>query len=274
MRTQVLTVTPRDKHLPVYLCTVGHTYQPPMKYPNGSPHYHWLHTVSGAGIVEFQGESRILSAGKGFLMYPKMPCQYWPEEDPWEVMWVTFDGKNLNQFLEAWGMSPGFIDLVDLPYINSRITDLLTISPGHSDYASAILSSLLYAFLIDLGWQTFRDEHTTQQRKKLMPALRLIGQYYCRPISVADLAEQCGVTTQHLCRMFRSVFGVTPVSYLTTYRVSKAKELLLEYPDLSVAEIAALTGFSSLSYFCTVFRRYEKTTPTDFRRMNMQIGDF
>lgn len=274
MRTRVLTVTPRDQHLPVYLCTVGHTHQKPMEYPNGSPHYHWLHTVTGAGMVQFQGEERTLNPGQGFLMYPQMPCRYWPITEPWEVMWLTFNGKTVGDFLRAWGLSPGFIDLVDLPYINTKLSDLLTLAPGHREFASAIQSSLLYAFLVDLGWQASKDKHITHQRKKLKPVLRFIETNYRDPLSVEDLARQCGVTPQHLSRMFRSVFGVTPMGYLTTYRISKAKEFLLADPHLTVAEVAEAVGFASLSYFSTVFRRYEKMTPTEFRRLSRGIKGF
>src|SRR5690606_14448758 len=136
------------------------------------------HTVKGYGTVVFQGETRTLSPGTGFLMYPHMPARYWPDTHPWEVMWVTFDGHSLDRFLQAWGMEPGFIELVDMPYLCSKVSDLLTRAGEEADYSSAILSSLLYAFLIDLGWQASQNEVLVQRRKRLVPALKYIDENF------------------------------------------------------------------------------------------------
>ncbi|MCK9223372.1 MAG: AraC family transcriptional regulator [Limnochordia bacterium] len=265
-----LTVTPRDEQLPVYLCTVGHVHQRPTQYPNGCPNYHWLHTISGKGMVELLGDLTPLPHGRGFLMYPGTPCNYWPTADVWEVMWLTFNGKDIDRFLQAWGMTPGFIDLFDVQYLCSKINDLLTRAAEQSDYTSAVLSGLLYSFLLELGWQSSREERQVRQRKRLAPVTEHIHRRYSQPISLDELANLINITPQHLCRMFRSVFGVTPISYLTTYRIIKSKELLLHQPDLTVEEVANRVGFSSLSYFCTIFRRYEKTTPAEFRRANLR----
>ncbi len=65
---------------------------------------------------------------------------------------------------------------------------------------------------------------------------------------VARLASVSGVSEAHFARSFREAFGVPPHRYLLTRRLERAAALLRE-TDLSVTEIAFLTGWSSLGTF-------------------------
>lgn len=266
-----LTVTARDRTLPIYLVTVGHVLQGSVHRRRGCPDFHWLHTISGAGIVEIHGTSRQLLPGQGFLMSPGTPCHYWPQ-DTWEVMWLTFNGPKIQDFLQSWGLSPRFLDLIHPQKLASQITDMLSQAGRMSEFTSAELSQSLYAFLIELSRQTSREQETLRRRRRLAPALQLLEHHYQTPLSLADLAGSMDITPQHLCRLFRSVFGMTPWNYLTALRMAKAKELLIEQPPLSVEDVGTAVGIASLSHFCALFRRHVGITPSEFRARNRPIG--
>jgi AraC family L-rhamnose operon regulatory protein RhaS len=61
---------------------------------------------------------------------------------------------------------------------------------------------------------------------------------------------------------------MTPVQFLTQYRLETAASLLKKQPDLTVSEIAYAVGFSSGQYFATVFRKRYGCSPTDYREKN------
>ena len=69
----------------------------------------------------------------------------------------------------------------------------------------------------------------------------------------------------HLCRLFRSVTGMTLTDYLNLYRISVSADLLIQN-RYSIIEVAGMTGFNNISYFNKIFRRYMHMTPTQFRR--------
>ena len=56
---------------------------------------------------------------------------------------------------------------------------------------------------------------------------------------------------------------MTFLEYLHQYRVSQAKKLLKQ--DVSIAEVAELSGFESLSYFNRVFKKIVGENPSTYR---------
>ena len=58
--------------------------------------------------------------------------------------------------------------------------------------------------------------------------------------------------------------------YLAMKRLELAKTLLLDNPNLSVAEVAYSCGFATSQYFSTVFKKQEKCTPMEYRSRVLQ----
>lgn len=83
--------------------------------------------------------------------------------------------------------------------------------------------------------------------------------------SLHELAALAGVHPAHLARSFRRVHGVPVGEYLRGLRVELARRALRD-ARLSIAEVAAATGFSDQSHFARVFRRAVGLTPRDYRR--------
>ena len=82
---------------------------------------------------------------------------------------------------------------------------------------------------------------------------------------IGELAQKMGVSPRHLRRIFAEEIGVSPLEYLRTRRLLTAKILLTD-TSLPVIDVAAASGFGSLSQFNAVFRRHYKLTPRQLRR--------
>lgn len=94
----------------------------------------------------------------------------------------------------------------------------------------------------------------------------LIEQHASDPLcSLNDLAEQVGMTPNHLAGLFRREWGQSPVEYRTRLRMVRAEQLLLA-SSLSVAEIAREVGFPEPAYFTRVFQRAHRMGPREFAR--------
>ena len=72
----------------------------------------------------------------------------------------------------------------------------------------------------------------------------------------------------NLARLFERFLGCSTYEYLTSFRINKAKGLLITDPHLKIQDIARLTGFSSVSHFITMFKRTAGVTPLQFRKLN------
>jgi AraC-like DNA-binding protein len=88
-------------------------------------------------------------------------------------------------------------------------------------------------------------------------------------LSVATLAARVGCSADHLTRRFRAERGVALNAWITRERIDLACNLL-ERPEHNVAEVGWACGFSSPSYFISVFNRHKKTTPLAWRRKRLQ----
>lgn len=96
-------------------------------------------------------------------------------------------------------------------------------------------------------------------------ALRLIHDDPSAPWTVAALAERAGVARSTLAKRFTDLVGEPPSSYLTTWRMTVAADLLTEN-RATVAEIARAVGYADPFGFSSAFKRVRGTSPTEFRR--------
>lgn len=83
-------------------------------------------------------------------------------------------------------------------------------------------------------------------------------------LSVAGLAEHCGVSERSLLRHFRQHYGQSPLHHIQHLRVERAKALL-ETTQLSFDEVVERCGYSDVSSFRKLFKRATTLTPADYR---------
>ena len=83
-------------------------------------------------------------------------------------------------------------------------------------------------------------------------------------LSVSSLADRCELSEAYFREQFKTFYHTQPSQYIILLRIEKAKGLM-EYPFLSLEECALKSGFSSLQYFCRVFKKTTGLTPAKYR---------
>ena len=101
-------------------------------------------------------------------------------------------------------------------------------------------------------------------RELTQKACSFIRKNYKSPISLTDVAEAVDVNPSYLSRVFKSDMGKTVVEYVNETRVEGAKNMMKE--GVPLKEIAIQLGFSSTSYFMTVFKQITGKTPTQYKK--------
>lgn len=86
------------------------------------------------------------------------------------------------------------------------------------------------------------------------------------PLTIEQLAGVAGLSAYHFARMFRQSVGEAPHKYVLRRRIGQAMTLLRN-GNLSVAEIALATGFSSQAHLTTRFRAMTGITPAKYREI-------
>ena len=86
-----------------------------------------------------------------------------------------------------------------------------------------------------------------------------------REWTVESLARESGMSRSQLSARFTSVIGVPPLTYLTRWRMYRARVLLRD-EQARVGEVARLLGYASETAFSTAFQREVGVAPRDYRR--------
>lgn len=97
--------------------------------------------------------------------------------------------------------------------------------------------------------------------------IQAIHEQYPNRLVLANLSEQCQMSSTYLNVKFKNETGYTFNDYLNRYRIQKAVDLLREN-QYKVYEIAEMVGFSEYKYFIKVFKKYIGCSPARFINEN------
>ncbi|CAM3663373.1 AraC-type DNA-binding protein [Bordetella sputigena] len=139
--------------------------------------------------------------------------------------------------------------------------------PGRSLLAAGLTQLLLVHTLrayvehappADTGWlKGFGD-------RRLSMALSSMHRMPERDWTLDELAKEAGMSRTSFATRFRDTMGLTPLGYLTEWRMQLATRALRN--GASVAQAAASAGYSSESAFSSAFKRIVKVAPGQYRR--------
>lgn len=126
------------------------------------------------------------------------------------------------------------------------------------------------AVLFQIYAQIVKDHHPSYRsgaaKEKIVKAQAYIQQNLAdRNLSVQQLAAEAKMSQVHFRRLFHDLCGMSPVKYLLSVRVAKAKSLL-GLSEMRLEDIAAQTGFSSTAHLCAAFKNVTGLTPGQYRK--------
>ena len=108
-----------------------------------------------------------------------------------------------------------------------------------------------------------QDTDTTHLTVKRMKSM--IHEFYQTGIMLDEISRKLDMTPEYLGTLFHRETGTTFSSYVKTYRISKAKELLAG-TNLKLYEVAEKVGYSDPKYFSRIFKEITGQLPTEYRR--------
>ncbi|MCI8623693.1 MAG: AraC family transcriptional regulator [Provencibacterium sp.] len=224
-------------------------------------HYLIHYVRSGRGCYRTGEALYTLGENDLFIVYPGDPIRYWAdEEEPWEYVWVGFNGSEANYLLKRTDFQRNrpVLHLED-DRLRPALQAILD-AHGGSLFHQTRMIGRLYEFLsllIELSSSGGAPEGGFDY---VGSATKFIAYNYASPIDVSTIAQNIGVSRSHLYRVFVKSLGVTPNEYLTRYRISQACALLAG-SSLPVSSVANSVGYEDPLYFSRVFKRITGLSP-------------
>jgi two-component system response regulator YesN len=102
--------------------------------------------------------------------------------------------------------------------------------------------------------------------KRIYKIISYLHEHIAEAISLKKLSEEFFLHPAYISQLFKQETGMNYHDYLIRLRLDMAKKKL-STSDLSITQIAALTGFQDYRGLSQAFKRFEKTTPSMFKAL-------
>ena len=131
--------------------------------------------------------------------------------------------------------------------------------------------NLILRFILALIHQSENGSNRVTISEPISRVMQYIQDNLCDLTpQMPELAAIIGLSDSRFKTRFLKEVGITPVSYINTLKMEKAKALLCE-PGNSISDVAIGLGFGSSQYFATVFKRITNSTPTQWINDNVKF---
>ena len=172
-----------------------------------------------------------------------------------------------------------FNDQFKLPDIKQRVENIYKEhTSGEYAYELAVQGNIIMLFLdIVRAWHKYgidieNDIYIKDRDLEwLNKAMAFIDDNYNQDISAKDVSRICLMSYNYFTTRFKQLLGRSFSSYLNSVRLRHSEYDLIS-TDKSITEIAYDNGFSSTSYFISIFSKQKNMTPQNYRKKVLEGG--
>lgn len=256
--------------LPITFVTACDNYnQESIKRPLGIPDSHQiLFVLEGNGTLFCNNKRYKLKKGCAFFTALGVPSEY-VNTGGLVTAFVTLRGKIVREVMENYNCN-GFLfrEDVDTEKYLSLIKKI--ISEYYDRKREGRLSSLTYSFFVEFFEDSMFRLDSFEDKVSLY-----LERNFTKKITLEEIASLHKVSVSKLCHDFKKKKGITVFEYLLELRLTYARNLTLNYPNIKIVEIALSSGFDDVSYFCRKYKQKFLKTPSQDRKdtLSLQISE-
>lgn len=260
-----------------YLCYCGYGSCQPLQHfgPAVRPNYLIHFITDGKGIFQSGDNKFSLHAGEGFIIRPNQQAFFQADEtDPWSYLWIGFDGTRCGEYLSAIGLDEGQFTFrsPDGETLREIVQEMLKYNTAgiENDFQlqgllCRFFSCLARSLSIPLSSVPKNDRENFYVRR----AVEFVHYNYANHITVSDMAKYVSLNRSYLFTLFQRVLKISPQEFLTTFRLTRAKEQL-RLTNATVAAIAQSVGYRDPLVFSKAFKQMTGMTPVQYRKQHLE----
>lgn len=126
--------------------------------------------------------------------------------------------------------------------------------------------------LIDEVIKNVRTSQYNDKLKLVNKGIEYINMNYNDSISISEISDILEIDRRRFSDVFQEVIGLSPIKYLTEYRLKEAKRLL-KFSSYTISEIADMTGYNDCFYFSKTFKKNVGMCPRKYREINCDVSE-
>ena len=235
---------------------------------DGLQSYLFFTVLSGTGSLTYGDKEYKLEKGDMVFIDCRKAYSHTTSDKLWSLRWCHFYGPTLSFVYEKYverGGKAVFRATDTAPFLNT-LDSLYTLASG-SDYIRDMRINeelnRLCTLLMEQSWHP-EEAVTAPKKMSVVDVKEYLEQYYSERITLDDLASRFYINKYYLTRVFKEQYGQSITAYLTSLRITHAKQLL-RFTDKTVEEIGLECGLGALHYFSRVFKEVEGVAPSTYR---------
>lgn len=268
MNKSIYPLAPLSLNLPLNIFGVGfEENQSHIVRKEGFHVHQFFLCTGGEGLILMENREIKIKEGDFYFLPAGLPHEYFSSKEKWNLWWVAFYADE--KLIQSSGLNNfAFYTSHKTQNFDSSFKKIFALIKNETDSNKFQAASVLFEMISEIyAEQNKKSDISKSEKKVIENAVSFINEKYNVYFTIDELAESCSVSPQYLCRIFQKNFQMRPFQYLALKRVQKAKELL-QNTSLPVSEIAHKTGYEDFSYFCSIFKKLEGISPTQFRGLN------
>lgn len=110
------------------------------------------------------------------------------------------------------------------------------------------------------------DPGRADKERNVRAVIDWIERRYREPVTLDLLEKNVYMSKHHLSRIFRELTGTSIIDYLYKYRIHQAKIRFSQNRSSTVSDVCREVGFTSLSHFSRLFKKFVGMTPEQYRK--------
>lgn len=189
------------------------------------------------------------------------------ETEPWEIMWVCFNGSTSRGYYEMFREASGNVFRpVYFDKVISAVREISQLCADEQRHTDILCSKLIVDILtIALTSIDNEEQYDSGLKKKLAMVNSYIDDHFSEDLSLERLSAEFYISKFYLTREYKKIYGRTIFQHIINVRINYGKKLL-RFTDRSIEEIAHLCGFNDQSYFARQFKKAEGLTCLSYRK--------
>jgi AraC-like DNA-binding protein len=137
--------------------------------------------------------------------------------------------------------------------------------------AAELITRIFHDFSLSHPELINRNRFSSNEDNTLSHILEYIKRNYKDEVYVSDIARFCHCSDSYINHIFKKNMKVNIRRYTNQLRIEDAKAYLIG-TDMPIKAISSKVGFNDSNYFCKVFTDICSSSPTQFRKDNLEKG--
>lgn len=242
------------------------------------PHYHQIrlesritaveYVLSGQGVVTVNGKSHLVNKGDTYILPQGKNQNYYSiADDPLHKIWFNCTGPLAIELLKQYKLDECVI-FRNL-YTYSYIEKMHKIMSKGDDYDTSIDNAcLLFHEILQF---LCKNKISIDSLEKPVDAIRCyIDCHISENIKISDIAKSLSYTPDHVIRIFKSKYGISPHQYIINSKIQIAT-VLLRSTQKSITEISNELSYTDPHHFSALFEKTVGVRPLTYRKQHKKV---